>query len=115
MLQDQPDHYGRQRLFGSMGWALSMFLMGIILDSTEFPNHLCGLLEAHEKNYTVCFATFTFFMACAMVVGERACTGSNALSTFTATQFTFPSDGEAFATRPDEVAAKLIDTQAIQV
>ena len=33
------DNYGTQRMFGSMGWAVTMFIMGIVLDySTIFPS-----------------------------------------------------------------------------
>jgi hypothetical protein len=33
------DKYGAQRMFGSIGWGITMFIMGIVLDySTIFPS-----------------------------------------------------------------------------
>ena len=33
------DKYGSQRMFGSIGWGVTMFIMGIVLDySTIFPS-----------------------------------------------------------------------------
>jgi len=36
--------YGHQRMFGSLGWALSMFFIGIALDHSTFPNKKCSPL-----------------------------------------------------------------------
>lgn len=59
ILGEDADHYGHQRMFGSLGWGLAMFFVGIALDhSTAFPDHPCGP-EDREKNYTICFATFS--------------------------------------------------------
>ena len=78
-LGDDVEKYGRQRLFGSLGWAISMFFVGIALDhSNIFPNHPCGNTQAGEKNYTVCFAVFTVAMVIALA---------------SATQFRFEYDG----------------------
>jgi len=33
--------YGHQRMFGSIGWAISMFFIGIALDHSTFPNRKC--------------------------------------------------------------------------
>lgn len=44
-----------------------MFFVGIALDhSTAFPNHPCGP-EKKEKNYTICFATFSVLMGAALI------------------------------------------------
>jgi hypothetical protein len=40
----RADLYGRQRMFGSLGWALAMFSVGLILDhSKAFTDHPCGM------------------------------------------------------------------------
>ncbi|XP_017768787.1 PREDICTED: major facilitator superfamily domain-containing protein 6 isoform X2 [Nicrophorus vespilloides] len=77
LLGEDADRYGHQRMFGSLGWGLAMFFVGIALDhSTAFPNHPCGP-ESKEKNYTICFATFSVLMGAALI---------------TATQITFKYD-----------------------
>ncbi|CAH8586393.1 unnamed protein product [Heterobilharzia americana] len=73
--------YERQRIFGSIGWALSMFFIGLTLDhSTSFPDYPCLHPGYREKNYMVCFATYSVFIACAL---------------FIATQFTFQYEGDS--------------------
>ena len=67
-LGDNIDNYGRQRMFGSIGWAISMLLVGVALDhSTEFTNHPCGPHE-NERNYKVCFTIFAILMSFAGLV-----------------------------------------------
>ncbi|KAL5010646.1 hypothetical protein ScPMuIL_012951 [Solemya velum] len=52
-LGEDTNNYGKQRMFGSLGWALSMFFVGLVLDhSTTFPNHPCEVQHYAEKNYT---------------------------------------------------------------
>lgn len=64
-------------MFGSLGWGLAMFFVGIALDhSTAFPDHPCKPDEK-EKNYTICFAIFSVLMGAALI---------------TATQITFKYD-----------------------
>ncbi|XP_055372346.1 major facilitator superfamily domain-containing protein 6 [Condylostylus longicornis] len=71
LLGDDADKYGHQRMFGSLGWGLSMFFVGIALDhSTSFPDHPCGP-EKQEKNYTICFATFSVLMTCAIITASQ--------------------------------------------
>nr|CAH8857788.1 unnamed protein product [Trichobilharzia regenti] len=44
--------YERQRISGSLGWALSMFFIGLTLDhSTSFPDYPCLHPGYREKNY----------------------------------------------------------------
>ena len=75
-LGEDTDNYGRQRMFGSLGWGLSMFFVGMALDhSTTFPEHPCENQHHREKNYIICFAVFSVLMSCAFI---------------TATQFKFP-------------------------
>lgn len=70
-LADNADNYGKQRMFGSLGWGLAMFFVGIALDqSTSFPDHPCGPHEK-ERNYTICFATFSVLMGCALIASTQ--------------------------------------------
>ncbi|GFO42618.1 major facilitator superfamily domain-containing protein 6 [Plakobranchus ocellatus] len=67
-LGDDTQNYGRQRMFGSLGWGLAMFFVGMALDqSTTFPDGPCRQAHAREKNYTVCFAVFSVLMSCAFL------------------------------------------------
>ncbi|XP_035824666.1 uncharacterized protein LOC101863419 [Aplysia californica] len=67
-LGEDTQNYGRQRMFGSLGWGLAMFFVGMALDhSTTFPDHPCGQAHQSEKNYTVCFAVFSVLMSCAFL------------------------------------------------
>ncbi|CAL1284494.1 unnamed protein product [Larinioides sclopetarius] len=70
-LAENADNYGKQRMFGSLGWGLAMFFVGIALDhSTAFPDHPCGPHE-RERNYTICFATFSVLMGCALMAATQ--------------------------------------------
>lgn len=70
--EGQPQ-YGKQRMFGSIGWGASMLVMGIILDHmTIFAHHPCGdFRDLHEKNYTLCFAMFAIMMLLSMFMGTQ--------------------------------------------
>ncbi|XP_060523861.1 major facilitator superfamily domain-containing protein 6 [Cylas formicarius] len=71
ILGEDADTYGHQRMFGSLGWGLAMFFVGIALDhSTAFPNHPCGP-DKKEKNYTICFATFSVLMGAALITATQ--------------------------------------------
>lgn len=71
LLGEDADRYGHQRMFGSLGWGLAMFFVGIALDhSTAFPNHPCGP-DKKEKNYTICFATFSVLMGAALITATQ--------------------------------------------
>jgi hypothetical protein len=68
----RADLYGRQRMFGSLGWALAMFSVGILLDhSKAFTNHPCGKAGPDERNYSVCFAIYSVLMGCALIVATQ--------------------------------------------
>merc|ERR1712012_1363852 len=70
-LGEKQDKYGAQRMFGSIGWGVCMFVMGIVLDySTLFPTAKCDL-NAGERNYNVCFYMFSFMMVCALLVATQ--------------------------------------------
>lgn len=67
-------------MFGSIGWAVAMLFLGIALDrSTSFSAHPCAKPSDRERNYNVCFGTFSCLMGCAFIV---------------ATQFRFDYEGE---------------------
>ncbi|KAI1304643.1 Major facilitator superfamily domain-containing protein 6 [Halotydeus destructor] len=69
--EQNSDLYGRQRMFGSLGWAVSMFIMGMVLDSsTNFPGHPC-LPHERERNYKTCFTVFAVLMAAALGVATK--------------------------------------------
>lgn len=62
-------------MFGSLGWGLAMFFVGIALDhSTAFSAHPCGGPQRYEKNYTICFATFSVLMGAALLTASQVTT-----------------------------------------
>ncbi|KAL3313499.1 Major facilitator superfamily domain-containing protein 6 [Cichlidogyrus casuarinus] len=66
------DSYGRQRMFGSFGWGISMFLIGLALDySSTFPDHPCKSPGPREKNYFICFTVFIVLMISALIVATQ--------------------------------------------
>ena len=68
----RTDLYGRQRMFGSLGWGIAMFVVGLLLDrSKAFTDHPCGQAGPDERNYTVCFAIFSVLMGCALIVATQ--------------------------------------------
>ncbi|CAH1772634.1 unnamed protein product [Owenia fusiformis] len=92
---DDSENYGKQRMFGSLGWGLSMFFVGIALDNSNvFTDHPCGDEIPGEKNYTVCFAVFSVLMSCAFIA---------------ATQFRFMYNGVEERIPLDKVTEKLKD------
>lgn len=71
LLGDNADQYGHQRMFGSLGWGISMFFVGFALDhSTTFPDHPCGPMK-QEKNYSICFTTFAIAMTAALAAASQ--------------------------------------------
>jgi len=97
-VKDQPQEFGRIRLFGSVGWGLAMFVMGIGLDySNTFANHPCPTENTTEKNYTLCFVTCSVLMMAAIGV---------------ASQFRFEADTQQ---RPDEVGVLAMNSRIEEV
>ncbi|KHJ98349.1 hypothetical protein OESDEN_01666 [Oesophagostomum dentatum] len=95
--KDNPQEFGKIRLFASVGWGLAMFVMGIGLDySDTFRNHPCPTSNTTEKNYTLCFVMCSIFMCAAMLL---------------ATQFKFGDE----TARPDEVGGLVMDTRESEV
>ena len=68
MLGENKELYGRQRMWGSLGWGTAMFLLGFVIDSMRGVE-LCG--EIISQNYTVGFYFFFVFMVCALTVATR--------------------------------------------
>ncbi|XP_078660686.1 major facilitator superfamily domain-containing protein 6-like [Branchiostoma floridae x Branchiostoma belcheri] len=70
-LGNEVDRYGHQRMFGSLGWGLAMFIIGILLDHigrhTDYFNTDCD----RPGVYTVCFVTFAVLMCCALFVSTQ--------------------------------------------
>lgn len=58
-------------MFGSLGWGLTMFIVGIVLDhSTSFPDSRCEP-DPKEKNYNVCFSIFSVLMGAALITATQ--------------------------------------------
>ncbi|KAI6224344.1 MFS domain-containing protein [Aphelenchoides fujianensis] len=91
VLAEKTKEFGKVRLFGSVGWAIAMLIMGIGLDySDTFRNHPCPTTNTSEKNYTLCFPWATV-----------------------ATQFKFSSTQEQH--RADEIGGLVMDTRMAEV
>ena len=66
---EEADKYSSQRMFGSIGWGVTMFVMGMVLDhSRVFQEAKCQTNEG-QRNYNVCFFVFTVLMFIALLVG----------------------------------------------
>ena len=66
------DKYGSQRMFGSIGWAVAMFFMGMVLDHSYFDEAQSKCeVNRGQKNYHVCFYVFAFFMFLALLVATQ--------------------------------------------
>lgn len=65
MLGSEAHKYGRQRLFGSLGWGLAAFLVGASLT----PTHKCFLQHKIDIiDYGPCFYTFGIMMSLATLI-----------------------------------------------
>lgn len=68
LLGDEKDKYGRQRMWGSLGWGSAMFTLGFIIDKMK-GYEVCG--EVVSSNYTPAFYSFFVFMSFALLVATR--------------------------------------------
>ncbi|XP_028391387.1 major facilitator superfamily domain-containing protein 6-like [Dendronephthya gigantea] len=68
LLGDEKDKYGRQRLWGSLGWGTAMFTLGFVIDKIQ-GYEVCG--EVVSNNYTPGFYFFVVLMFCALLVATR--------------------------------------------
>ena len=72
MLGDEhQDKYGSQRMFGSIGWALTMFVMGMVLDHSKIFQHAKCDMNRGQRNYNVCFFVFSILMFLALLVASQ--------------------------------------------
>lgn len=70
-LGENIDLYCRQRMFGSLSWAITLLLVGMALDNaTSISDHPCGP-HLRERSYTVCFIIFSLLMACALLTATQ--------------------------------------------
>ena len=70
-LGDKQDQYGAQRMYGSIGWGVLMFVMGIVLDySNVWPDAKCDP-NPGERNYNVCFFMFSVMMFLAFIFATQ--------------------------------------------
>lgn len=70
-LGEDTDKYGQQRMYGSFGWGIIMFLVGIALDnSTKFKDHPCGP-HSGERNYVTCFSIFALLMTLTLLIATK--------------------------------------------
>ncbi|XP_065053106.1 major facilitator superfamily domain-containing protein 6-like [Rhopilema esculentum] len=67
-LGENKEKYGRQRMFGSLGWGSAMLVVGLVIDS--MPSYVvCGVTIS--KDYTYCFYFFLGYMIIALAVSTR--------------------------------------------
>ena len=70
-LGEKQDQYGAQRMYGSIGWGVLMFVMGIVLDySNVWPDAKCNP-NPGERNYNVCFFMFSVMMFLAFIFATQ--------------------------------------------
>ena len=67
-LGDNKDKYGRQRMFGSLGWGSAMFMVGFVIDALPMYE-VCDIKIS--KNYTYAFYFFLGYMILALVTATR--------------------------------------------
>ncbi|XP_072019921.1 major facilitator superfamily domain-containing protein 6-like [Amphiura filiformis] len=66
------EYYGRQRMFGSLGWGIFMLVEGLILDKTQIAKTQCnGAVDRVEKNYLICFGTYAVLITCSFFVATQ--------------------------------------------
>ena len=68
--EDKEHEYNSHRIFGSIGWGATMFVMGMVLDHSRiFQDAKCEPNEG-QRNYNVCFFVFATLMGIAFVVAS---------------------------------------------
>jgi len=67
-LGDNKDGYGRQRMFGSLGWGSAMFMVGFAIDALPMYK-VCDVTIS--KDYTYAFYFFLTFMCIALLVATQ--------------------------------------------
>lgn len=70
--REKMKYYGRQRMFGSLGWGISMLAMGVLLDRTSVTRQGCETEgEVVTRNYFICFGSFAVLITAAFVVATQ--------------------------------------------
>ena len=73
-LGERKERYGRQRMFGSLGWGSAMLIVGLVID--RMPSYVvCGVTIS--KDYTYAFYFFLGYMIVAFLVSTRFTFGSD--------------------------------------
>ena len=65
-LGDDTHKYGAQRCFGSIGWGLSAFVVGMLVSMNHDRSLACKGMN--DINYSPCFYAFGILMLCSIVV-----------------------------------------------
>ena len=65
-LGDDTHKYGAQRCFGSIGWGLSAFVVGMLVSMNHDRSLACKGMN--DINYSSCFYAFGILMLCSIVV-----------------------------------------------
>ena len=65
-LGDDTHKYGAQRCFGSIGWGVSAFVVGMLVSMNHDSSLACKGID--DINYSPCFYAFGIMMLCALVV-----------------------------------------------
>lgn len=69
--EENQDKYGSQRMFGSIGWAVTMFIMGMVLDHSKFFQHAKCNMNQGQRNYNICFSVFSGLMFLALLAASQ--------------------------------------------
>ncbi|XP_012554333.2 major facilitator superfamily domain-containing protein 6 [Hydra vulgaris] len=67
-LGDNKERYGRQRMFGSLGWGSAMFTVGFVIDALPMYK-VCD--EPISKDYTYAFYFFIVLMSVALIIATK--------------------------------------------
>ncbi len=65
-LGDDTHKYGTQRCFGSIGWGVSAFVVGMLVSMNHDSSLACKGID--DINYSPCFYAFGVLMLCALIV-----------------------------------------------
>ena len=63
VVENQPSHYGYQRLWGTVGWGIFAIISGLLVD--EFSN------GSAQKDYTVVFYLMLIMLIFDVIVSSR--------------------------------------------
>ena len=69
--EENQDKYGSQRMFGSIGWGVTMFIMGMVLDHSKIFLFAKCDMNRGQRNYNICFSVFSGLMFLALLVATQ--------------------------------------------